>query len=378
MKMILKKTLKTNFLVLLILIGIDFSSFAQERSVGINTLTPNAGAALEVFSTSKGLLPPRLTTTQRDAINPKPAGLMVYNSDLNCLQYWNGTKWIGQCSNLGSGDFKDCSAGALSGTYEKGVVTTALNTLTLSVMVTELGPWSAFSDVVNGISFSGNGTFNATGVQDIRLIAIGTPIASGDFTFKLKMDASTCSKSITFKDPLAPDLSADRTGLVLPYTNSGGSMTGTLNGKQVIATFSNYIDVNGYSFSSTFCGVTVNTTSNMWWLSSTATPSSMTIKFNRAVSNLKVFQNYVDLNEVVSYVLKLNGAIVGGNIMLSTAYSQNCNANFTVSGTQIAKSGNSQDGVLYNVGGVWFDEISISHNGRGNGSVFNFYLGTVK
>ncbi|MDN3672939.1 hypothetical protein QWY99_07725 [Flavobacterium branchiarum] len=376
MKRTFKKTFKIKLLVFLILIGVNFSSFAQENSVGINTLTPNTGAALEIFSTSKGLLPPRLTTIQRDAINPKPAGLMVYNSDLNCLQYWNGTKWIGQCSNLGSGDFKDCSTGKLNGTYAEGEVMTALNTLTLTVMVTEVGPWNVFSDVVNGISFSGNGTFNVIGEQNVTLTATGTPTAGGDFTFKLNLDTSVCTKSITFKSSLAPDLSASTTGLKLLYKSNNSSVSGEVNGQLVTATFSNYTNIQNYNSSGGQCGVSL--AENSWWIGS-VNSSSMTIKFNKTVSNFKVFQTHIDLGEVVSYVLKLKGVVVSGNIALSTAYSQNCNTDYTVSGTQITKSiGSAQGGALYNVGEVWFDEIIISHNGLGGGSILNFYLGLVK
>jgi hypothetical protein len=61
-------------------------------SVGINTNTPNGCAVLDVSSTTQGLLPPRMTSAQMAAItNPAP-GLMVYNTDQQCLMsYGNGT-----------------------------------------------------------------------------------------------------------------------------------------------------------------------------------------------------------------------------------------------------------------------------------------------
>jgi hypothetical protein len=60
---------------------------------GIGTTSPNAKAILDVTSTTKGFLPPRMTTTQRDAITSVPAGLMVYNTTLNKLNVYNGTTW---------------------------------------------------------------------------------------------------------------------------------------------------------------------------------------------------------------------------------------------------------------------------------------------
>ena len=55
--------------------------------VGIGTTMPHASAALEVDSNTSGLLPPRMTTAQRDPINSgTPAeGLTIYNTDTKCL-----------------------------------------------------------------------------------------------------------------------------------------------------------------------------------------------------------------------------------------------------------------------------------------------------
>jgi hypothetical protein len=61
-------------------------------NVGIGT-TANAAAILDVASTTKGFLPPRMTEVERDAITTPPAGLMVYNSTTNKLNFYNGTAW---------------------------------------------------------------------------------------------------------------------------------------------------------------------------------------------------------------------------------------------------------------------------------------------
>jgi hypothetical protein len=61
--------------------------------VGINTNTPNASAALEVVSTTTGFLPPRMTTTQKNAIASPAAGLVVYDSTTNKLCCYNGSTW---------------------------------------------------------------------------------------------------------------------------------------------------------------------------------------------------------------------------------------------------------------------------------------------
>jgi hypothetical protein len=63
--------------------------------LGINSTNsePNSRAMLDVESTSKGVLIPRLTTAQRNAIPSPPAGLMVYNSTVNKYNYFNGGAW---------------------------------------------------------------------------------------------------------------------------------------------------------------------------------------------------------------------------------------------------------------------------------------------
>lgn len=61
-------------------------------NVGIGG-TADADAILDLQSTTKGFLPPRMTTTQRNAISTPPAGLMVYNSTTNKLNFYNGTAW---------------------------------------------------------------------------------------------------------------------------------------------------------------------------------------------------------------------------------------------------------------------------------------------
>lgn len=73
---------------------------ANTGNVGIGTTDPTASAALELSATDKGFLPPRLTIAQRDALNPKTPGLMIYNTDENCMQYWNSVIWKGNCTTV--------------------------------------------------------------------------------------------------------------------------------------------------------------------------------------------------------------------------------------------------------------------------------------
>lgn len=56
--------------------------------------TPSAASAvLEVSSTTQGFLPPKMTTTQKNAIATPASGLIVYDTTLNALNFYNGTSW---------------------------------------------------------------------------------------------------------------------------------------------------------------------------------------------------------------------------------------------------------------------------------------------
>ncbi|RYE17447.1 MAG: T9SS C-terminal target domain-containing protein [Sphingobacteriales bacterium] len=84
--------------ILLLIVG--YSASAQ--NVGVGTNAPQSSAILDVSSTEKGFLPPRMTTAQRNAIANKVAGLLIYNTTTNCVEMYNGTNWISLCSSIPS------------------------------------------------------------------------------------------------------------------------------------------------------------------------------------------------------------------------------------------------------------------------------------
>lgn len=81
---------------IVLLTVLSFVTFfsVQAQNVGINILTPDSSAILHLESTTQGFLPPRMTTTERDAI-PSPAeGLTIFNTVDSTLQYWSGACWL--------------------------------------------------------------------------------------------------------------------------------------------------------------------------------------------------------------------------------------------------------------------------------------------
>jgi len=67
---------------------------AANAQVGIGTTTPNASSALDITSTTSGLLIPRMTTSQRVAIATPAKGLQVFDTTTNSLWLHNGTIWF--------------------------------------------------------------------------------------------------------------------------------------------------------------------------------------------------------------------------------------------------------------------------------------------
>lgn len=75
--------------------GVNLSaamSFIEDGSVGVGTSAPNANALVDISSTTKGFLPPRMTNAQRAAISATN-GLIVVNTTNNAIAYNDGTNW---------------------------------------------------------------------------------------------------------------------------------------------------------------------------------------------------------------------------------------------------------------------------------------------
>ena len=109
-------------LVMLCLLGYGLfyiPVYSQDNSVGINTRSPNPNAVLELVSpeSNQGLLIPKLTTEQREAmaitLTELEFGLIVYDGNLNQFFYWHSSGW-----KAGLGILSETQAGGdLEGTF---------------------------------------------------------------------------------------------------------------------------------------------------------------------------------------------------------------------------------------------------------------------
>ncbi|MDN2578973.1 DUF2793 domain-containing protein [Aquibium sp. ELW1220] len=74
---------------------LNSSLYQAAGRMGIGTASPHASALLDLASTQRGFLPPRMTQEQRDAIAAPATGLMIYNLTQNEPQFFDGTEWVG-------------------------------------------------------------------------------------------------------------------------------------------------------------------------------------------------------------------------------------------------------------------------------------------
>lgn len=184
----MKKKILTWFTAMLLVVVTQ----AQVK-VGDNPTIINGSAVLEVESTTKGFLPPRMTKVQMNAIASPAEGLIIYCTDCSPkgLQIYDGSGWTtistkdpNQATSGGTAGVSswDCS-GALSGTLTAGTPVSGVSKV-VTATVTTAGTYN-ISASSNGVTFTASGTFSGTGAQAIALTAIGTPVSTGSFTYTL-------------------------------------------------------------------------------------------------------------------------------------------------------------------------------------------------
>lgn len=288
-----KTKIRTLLLALLLTFG-QFYSQINNGAVGINTSSPNSNSVLDVVSgnNNKGILIPRLTEAQRNAIvinKPLDNGLTIYNTTEDCFNYWSfaDDEWKSVCGQLGKSVFTiDCSAAKVMGTYVKGRDLTNSNYLKMSVNVTKIGNYTISGTTPNGYNFYGTGTFLTTGVQTIQIAGQGNPLNIQTDTVSLSANGTdvTCTPpiSVTVLSPAGTYSiscgSATVNGVYKVGTALGSSNTITLPvnaaalGSYTITT--NTVDGISFSGSGTFTAIgNQNIT-----LSGSGTPTSTSVK----------------------------------------------------------------------------------------------------
>ena len=220
---------------LFILFAILTTVASMAQSVGINAdgSTANTSAILDVKSTTKGLLPPRMTFAEKTAISTPAAGLMVYCT--NCgttgeMQYYNGVAWV----NFSGG------AGATPITVPDAPTSPVATVGNAQASIAFTAPGANGGSAITGYTVTSNpGSFTATGASSPLVV---TGLTNGTaYTFTVVATnaagnsvASAASAAATPRTvPGAPTSPVATVGykqasiaFTAPGTNGGSTITG--------------------------------------------------------------------------------------------------------------------------------------------------------
>ena len=184
-------------------------------SVGIGIISPASSAALDITSTAKGFLPPRMTTTQRDAVSSPLAGLTIYNASKNCNETYNGTSWVSNTHYIG----ESYGGGIVFYVYDNGQHGLISATADQNTAIT----W--YNGTVRITGTSGDGLL--AGVMNTAMLVVSQMADNqgGNFAAKVCADYSLTAGSVTYGDWYLPS----KYELNLLYTQKivvGGFSTG--------------------------------------------------------------------------------------------------------------------------------------------------------
>ena len=183
--------MKKLIFVLPIFVLLQLCLYAQ---VGIGTATPDASAKVDIASTTQGFLPPRMTTTQRDAIAGPATGLTIYNTTIKAFQVYNGTAWFSTVHFIG----ESYGGGIVFYVYDNGQHGLIAATADQSTGI----QW--YNGIVRYTGTTGDG-LNA-GAMNTALI-VATQLAdnqTGNFAAKVCADYSVTVGGTTYGDWYLP------------------------------------------------------------------------------------------------------------------------------------------------------------------------------
>jgi hypothetical protein len=183
----------------------------QPASVSGQGNPPSSHAALDLDYTDRGFLPPRLTAAQRDALaTPVPAGLTIYNTDVRCLQFHNGSEWV--CAGSCVPDLPD--AGAHGSTASQITWNWSAATGAEGYRWHTSDDFAAATDIENTLSLVQTGlqsntayviylwAYNECGRSSARMLSHSTPFECGTSTVAVNHaptdGVSAVTRSVTY------------------------------------------------------------------------------------------------------------------------------------------------------------------------------------
>lgn len=133
-------------------VGMRGAQYIFDGANDIINWTFEDSAIVDIRSTTKGFLAPRMTTTQKTGIATPAIGLVVYDNTLNSLNVYNGTTWVALGSGGGGGTNIYTADGTLTG--NRTISTTSGYTLAINPVTTFNASTSASAGLGRGVIFT--------------------------------------------------------------------------------------------------------------------------------------------------------------------------------------------------------------------------------
>jgi hypothetical protein len=204
--------------------------------LAINNVSPDASSILDIASTTKGILIPRMTNTERDAISSPATGLMIYSTTDNNFQYYNGG-WIVIGGGSGGHTIKEegTPLTARAGLNFVGAGITASddagNDETDVTLASQLNTFAAYN--TNGLfTQTAAGTYTGrtiTGTSNKISVTDGSGVG-GNPTITVGSDIVDKTASNTYTAGMKQIFDADGTNADIQLTGHAGNPSSLSNG----------------------------------------------------------------------------------------------------------------------------------------------------
>ncbi len=167
--------------------------------VTVGGTTPDPSAVVDMQSTDKGFLWPRLSTSERNAISSPATGLIIFNTNTLCIEINQGTpstpQWEKIKCRTGVISTLDCSTSTVTGPLSAGQSASGV-----SVSVPYTGGNGGYyagqtvtSTGVTGLTASLSAGNLSTGAGTLTYSITGTPASGGTASFALNSCGQTCT-----------------------------------------------------------------------------------------------------------------------------------------------------------------------------------------